>query len=152
MSSRSVASALSITPVGFLDLVALQALEKACFGPDAWGYLGLVSALLTPGQARLKAVVDEQVVGVIIGEPHWFEGVAWIATLGVHPDYRRHGIGEALLAACEAALRQPTLKLAVRRSNGPAIALYRKFGYQQVGVWPAYYRGGEDGIVMEKRR
>ena len=39
--------------------------------------------------------------------------------------------------------------LEVRRSNEPAINLYRSFGFRPVGVRPNYYADeGEDAIVM----
>jgi len=34
----------------------------------------------------------------------------------------------------------------------PAIRLYEQTGYQHVSVWPEYYAGGEDALVMEKVR
>ena len=46
------------------------------------------------------------------------------------------------------AARLATLE--VRRSNTPAIELYRSLGYRQVGVRPNYYADeGEDAIVMD---
>jgi ribosomal protein S18 acetylase RimI-like enzyme len=47
-------------------------------------------------------------------------------------------------------MHQPRVRLTVRESNSSAIALYRVNGYQQVKRWRKYYKGGEDGIVMEK--
>ncbi|MEK7311220.1 MAG: GNAT family N-acetyltransferase [Chloroflexota bacterium] len=134
------------------DLSAAHALEHACFGRDGWGYFDLFGALIFPGTIRLKAVVDDRLVGFAVGDSRPFDREAWIATIGVHPDYQRRGIGEALLVACEARLREPVIKLTVRASNRAAIALYRKFGYERAGVWHRYYSGGEDGIVMEKNR
>ena len=50
--------------------------------------------------------------------------------------------------ARERGARLATLE--VRRSNAPAIALYRSLGYRQVGVRPRYYaEEGEDAIVMD---
>jgi ribosomal-protein-alanine N-acetyltransferase len=126
-------------------------LEQVCFGRDAWGLLDLVFALLSPG-VRLKAVNGHRLVGFVMGEPRPADGFAWVATIGVHPQFQRQGIGGRLLAEVEARLTTPRIKLTVRQSNLGAIALYRKFGYRQVSVWERYYSGGEAGIVMEKRR
>ncbi|MBM4424851.1 MAG: GNAT family N-acetyltransferase [Chloroflexi bacterium] len=142
----------TITPATLRDLFAARALERACFGPDAWGYFEMFASLLFPGNTRLKAITDEEMVGLAIGEERRHEHSAWIATIAVHPSHQRRGIGRALLSACEAATRQPIIKLSVRASNQPAIALYKQFGYQRVNVWSGYYSGGEDGIVMEKHR
>src|SRR5690349_18003497 len=88
------------------DIVGVHALEQACFGDDAWGYFELFFTLITPWNVNLKAVVDGQLAGLVVGEPRPTEGVGWIATIGVHPNYQRRGIGQLLLAAAEAALSQ----------------------------------------------
>ncbi|MBI4769149.1 MAG: GNAT family N-acetyltransferase [Chloroflexi bacterium] len=70
----------------------------------------------------------------------------------MHPAYRRQGLGERLLRACEVLLDVPRVRLSVRAGNAPAIRLYERLGYRQVQIWPRYYAGGEDGLVMEKER
>jgi ribosomal protein S18 acetylase RimI-like enzyme len=142
---------IAIQPSGWRDLRGVWALEQACFGRDAWSLVDLVFALLGPG-VRLKAVVDGRLVGFVMGEPKPAEHFAWIATIGVLPDFQRRGIASRLLAEVEARLTVPNIKLTVRQSNSGAIALYRRFGYEPVGRWERYYAGGEAGVVMEKRR
>lgn len=70
------------------------------------------------------------------------------------PDWRRSGIGRRLvLAAEEIGIGKGAVSstLEVRRSNAAAIGLYRKLGYEQVGVRPGYYASnGEDALVMTK--
>jgi len=148
---RVEAGEIVILSAGWRDLPGVWALEKACFGRDAWSFLELGLALISPN-VRLKAMSGERLVGLVIGEPHPYEGFAWIATIGVHPEFQRQGIGASLLAEAEARLKVPLLKLTVRQSNTPAIALYQKFGYAPVSHWERYYSGGEAGVVMEKRR
>ena len=75
-----------------------------------------------------------------------------IATLAVHPDYRRRGVGARLLEECEARLSSARIRLTVRADNLPAQRLYERFGYQQVGQVPNYYAHGHPGITMEKAR
>jgi ribosomal protein S18 acetylase RimI-like enzyme len=132
------------------DLLAVHALEQACFGRDAWGLIDTGHALLAAA-VRLKAVSGGRLVGFVVGEPRPSQGFSWISSIGVHPDFQRHGIGAALLSAAEQQLTTPRLRLTVRRSNAGAIALYEKFGYAPVSVWEHYYVGGEAGIVMEKQ-
>jgi len=147
-----MAASVEILPAGWRDWPGVRVLEKVCFGPDAWGRLDLLLALLGPTSLRLKVVVGARLVGFAMGEPHPDQGYAWIATLGIHPDFQRQGLGACLLAAVEAGLTTPLIKLTVRQSNLPAIKLYEKAGYLPVQTWENYYAGGEAGIVMEKRR
>jgi len=136
----------------FSDLGAVRRLEKECFGADAWPWLELVLVLTLPGIIRLKAVVGEELVGFISGERRIGEKCGWITILCVSSAYRRRGIARALLSRCEADLNMQTVRLSVRRSNIEAIRLYDQSGYQSHKVWPRYYSGGEDALVLEKRR
>ncbi len=133
------------------DLNDLRKLEDICFGEDAWPLWDLIAVLTFPKIVRLKAVAGGKMVGFIAGDPHPREGVGWIATLGVLPHYRRLGIASALLNQCEQELYLPNIRLSVRRSNDPALDLYRKFGYRMVDVWRNYYHSGEDALVLEKK-
>jgi ribosomal-protein-alanine N-acetyltransferase len=117
---------------------------------DAWPLLDLMAVLTFPDVIRLKAVVDGKMVGFIAGDPRRSEGMAWIATLGVLPEYRRQGIARQLLLACEKKLNSSRLRLCVRLDNAPAIRLYEQEGYLHVGTWSKYYNDGGDALVMEK--
>lgn len=69
----------------------------------------------------------------------------------VAPEERRGGIGRALLASLlrEARARAArVVLLEVRKSNTPAIALYRGAGFVEVGERPRYYSDGEDALLM----
>jgi ribosomal-protein-alanine N-acetyltransferase len=142
-------ASLQILPSHWRDLPGIYALERACFGPDAWGWLELLS-LWFSRSVRLKAVADGRLVGFAAGERKPHENCAWIITIGVLPEYQRCGIGARLLAESEAQLNMPVVKLTVRESNHGAIALYRKYGYQPQYTVPRYYSGGETGVVMGK--
>jgi ribosomal-protein-alanine N-acetyltransferase len=108
--------------------------------------------LTYPGVVRLKAVKDNQMVGFVAGDVRRSEGVAWIATIAVLPDFRRLGIGAALLQACEAQIPLNRIRLCVRPSNEGAIEMYKRFGYARVGEWSRYYQDGESALVMEKNK
>ena len=126
--------------------------ERACFGKDAWPWLDLVAVLTVPDVVRLKAVEGGQMIGFVAGDPRPREGVAWIATIGVAPEFRRRGIGRDLLRACEGRLKQPRIRLSVRASNSGAIRLYEAEGYGRVEVWQRYYHDGEAAVIMQKVR
>lgn len=141
---------MEIVKASLLDLPALMRLEKESFGKDAWSLFDLIAVLTFPDVVRLKAVEDERMVGFVGGDPRPGEGFGWIATIAVDPNYRRRGIGRALLRACESQLGVRRSRLTVRLSNQAAIALYQREGYVASDIWKAYYDDGEDGMVMEK--
>ena len=139
-----------IEPATWRDLNALRHLEKVCFPLDAWPLWDLVGVLTLPNVVRLKAVVAGEMVGFIAGDIRTSERLAWIATIGVLPEYRGRGIGGVLLQACEGRLKMPRVRLNVRVSNLSAIHLYQRMGYRQVSIWPRYYQDGEDALILEK--
>jgi ribosomal protein S18 acetylase RimI-like enzyme len=108
--------------------------------------------LTFPNVIRLKADHAGRMIGFIAGDIRDHQREAWIATIGVLPEYRGQGIGAQLLEACEKLLPTPSIKLCVRATNEPAIRLYRKFAYNIKGTWQHYYQDGEDALVMEKIR
>ena len=77
---------------------------------------------------------------------------AYISNVAVSPDCRRQGIGAALIA--ELTRRAGRLELAfltleARASNAPAIRLYEKMGFRQVGRRKRYYQRPEaDAVLM----
>ena len=74
--------------------------------------------------------------------------------LAVRPDARHQGVAQALLQALETALRESgirSLTLEVRAGNDPAIRLYARAGYQQIGLRKNYYfHPKEDALILKK--
>ncbi len=77
-----------------------------------------------------------------------------VLSVAVDRNYRRRGIGRALMIEAEKNLRSEygcnLIYLEVRVSNEPAINLYKKLGYRKLGVIPRYYHDGEDAYLMFK--
>ena len=75
-----------------------------------------------------------------------------ITNIAVHPEYRRSGAGSALMEALIAEARGrgiTALTLEVRKSNYPALALYRKYGFGEGGMRKSYYADNhEDALIM----
>jgi len=145
-------SPAKIEPSGWRDLNDLRHVEQLCFPKDMWPLWDLIGILTLPNVLRRKAVLEERMVGFVGVDLRRAQRQAWIATICVHPDYRRLGIASALLAFCEDQITMPSIRLSVRSSNLTAIHLYNKFGYHNLEIWPAYYQDGEDALVMEKKR
>jgi ribosomal-protein-alanine N-acetyltransferase len=145
-------SGIKVIPATWRDLLELQDLEKSCFELDAWPLLDLFGLLTFPQVIRLKAVKDQSMIGFIGVDLRRTQKTAWIATLAVHPEHRRLGLGSKLLEICEQKIPSSLsrIRLSVRQTNYPAIALYKKHGYIQVDLWKSYYRGGDNAFVLEK--
>jgi len=85
------------------------------------------------------AIEGERVLGWCDVTPHEREGFLHrgMVGMGVHPDFRRQGIGARLLQAALAhaqALGLERIELEVFASNLPAIQLYQSFGFVIEGI------------------
>ena len=140
----------SIIPATLSDLNQLREMDRVCFDKDQWPLIELISVLILPGVVRLKADVGGRMAGFISGDTHQMEGIGWITTVSVLPEFRRRGIASALIVAVESTINVPAMRLSVRRSNLQAQKVYNELGYKYLEVWKGYYSDGEDGLIMEK--
>lgn len=74
-----------------------------------------------------------------------------IDRVATHPGHRRLGLARRLLE--ELRTRAPILGLSqvfleVAAGNAAALALYERVGFQRTGLRRAYYRDGEDAVLM----
>jgi ribosomal protein S18 acetylase RimI-like enzyme len=129
----------------------VRELENVSFPLDAWPLIEMIGVLSLPSIERWKAEIDGKLVGFVAADIRRRQKVAWIATIAVHPDYRGQGIGGKLMDVAEQRAGQPRMRLSVRKGNAAAQKLYQGRGYEQIDVWPQYYQGDEDAIVMEKK-
>ena len=126
-------------------------LEKICFA-DPWSELSISLELTNVWSYWLVALDGDTVVGYVGSQSSIDE--ADIMNVAVHPDYRRQGIAEKLINTLVADLKKRgchALLLEVRVSNTPAITLYEKLGFVQVGCRKNYYRNPkEDALILRK--
>ena len=126
-------------------------LEKICFS-DPWSERSIASELDNNLAFWLVAVEGETVAGYI-GSQTVLEETDMM-NVAVHPDFRRQGIAEALvngLVEHLKAMGSRCLTLEVRASNAPAIALYEKLGFTEIGRRKNYYRNPrEDALILRK--
>jgi ribosomal-protein-alanine N-acetyltransferase len=119
--------------------------------PRPWS-AGLFLSELAQKGSRAYVVARNQgrVVGyagvMILGD----EG--HVTNIAVDPAFHRHKIGTHLFLALVDASKERKVRsmtLEVRRTNDGAQAMYRKFGFQTVGVRKGYYvETGEDAYIM----
>ena len=126
-------------------------LEKLCFA-DPWSEMSIASELRNIWSYWVVALDGDEVVGYIGSQSSCDE--TDIMNIAVHPDCRRRGIAESLIDNLIKELKKRgshALMLEVRVSNDPAIALYEKLGFQQVGRRKNYYRNPkEDALILRK--
>ena len=126
-------------------------LEKLCFS-DPWSEKSIETELSCRLSLWLVALDGDKVVGYVGSQTVIDE--TDMMNIAVHPEYRRRGIAEALIDALINALGEKGsrgLSLEVRASNDPAIALYEKLGFTQVGLRKNYYRNPkEDALILRK--
>jgi ribosomal-protein-alanine N-acetyltransferase len=137
------------------DLEQVQAIDVASFSLP-WPASAFRYELLESDHSDLWVAASDppanssRVLGAIVSWRILDE--AHIATLAVHPEYRRMGIAQALLATCLShasrnGIRTATLE--VRAGNLAAQQLYLKFNFQIVGRRGRYYQDNqEDAILM----
>lgn len=126
-------------------------LEKLCFSMP-WSENSVRSELNNALSLWIVAEDCGSVVGYVGSQT--VLGEADMMNLAVHPDYRRQGVGEKLINELISRLKEQgshVLILEVRLSNAPAIALYEKLGFVQVGRRPNYYSNPkEDALILRK--
>lgn len=142
---------MEIVRMSISDVPAVAELERKCFS-DPWSERSVAAELENPLSLWLVALLGRTVVGYV-GSQSVMEQ-ADMMNIAVNPDYRRQGIAESLIERLVAELNDKqvsSLTLEVRASNAPAIALYRKLGFSQVGKRPNYYRNPrEDALILRK--
>jgi ribosomal-protein-alanine N-acetyltransferase len=162
----TVQSTIAIRSLNYSDLPQVLAIERRSF-PTPWSLAMFVLELSRPsgvclamteveqsasqggaeGSGRARAR-QQRLLGYLICSRYADD---WhIMNIAVDPTARRRGLATALLEELFArAGRDRAYTLEVRTSNGPAIALYEKFGFRAAGLRKRYYQDtGEDALIM----
>jgi ribosomal protein S18 acetylase RimI-like enzyme len=98
---------------------------------------GILSVLARQGVSLLLAECSGTLAGfLLLTRPDDSTGTHYRGlTMAVARDYRRQGIGSALLAAAQRLVetcREDGLLLTVYKNNEPAIRLYERFGFEMI--------------------
>ncbi len=140
-----------IVPMQEAHIAQIAALEKQCFS-DPWSEVSVRSELSNPLSDWLVAEEDGKLIGYVGSQSVAPE--ADVMNLAVAPEWRKKGIGRALMKALIEQLHSrgiTALFLEVRISNLPAQNLYRGLGFVEVGRRPKYYvNPTEDALILRK--
>ncbi|MEY2689364.1 MAG: hypothetical protein RL375_3563 [Pseudomonadota bacterium] len=113
---------------------------------------GFVKDSVATDAVQFFALDGDAVVGWADIFPAWAHAVSHCGSLGmgIHPNYRRQGLGTRLLAACiEKAWAKglTRIELEARADNVEAIALYQKLGFRHEALKERAMRF--DGIYFD---
>lgn len=118
---------------------------------DFWNYNILKEELNSQNSCYIVALLNNEIVG--------FAGIKFIVNeadimnIVTKNIFRNQGIGKLLLEnliQLAKSLNLTSITLEVNEENAPAIHLYKKFGFEILGIRKNYYKNA-DGIIMTKK-
>jgi ribosomal-protein-alanine N-acetyltransferase len=147
-TAEPAAAPFTIGNVRFRDIRHVSTIQHASFRPGlAYSKGALITLWLMPAVTFLVARDPAGIaIGCIIGDRH--QGHVRIMNLAVHPDWRRRGVGAALLRAIGERLPEGDIVLMVEEFNTAAQALYAREGFVRTGFANDYYGRNHNGIQM----
>ncbi len=130
-----------------------MAIEKASF-PFPWTKGMFLNELLDKSYSTsfiAREAGDARVIGYVFIKTLYDE--LHLLNIAVDPMLRRKGVGAALLRQTLSFLevkRMRKMILEVRVSNRPALDLYLKFGFREIGLRPNYYcQPTENALLLQ---
>jgi ribosomal-protein-alanine N-acetyltransferase len=138
------------------DFHILWQIDQSCFPPGiSYSQFELKTYIWRRGAFTLVAESDDTgssaLLGFVVGETS--RPMGHIITIDVRSEARRHRLGSALLKAAEGRLRVEkcsAVRLETAVDNLPALALYKRHGYDVINTIPRYYSNGVDALLLEK--
>ncbi|PZU99754.1 MAG: ribosomal-protein-alanine N-acetyltransferase [Pseudanabaena sp.] len=144
---------LYLSEIDHKFLSQLKTIDQACLG-NLWSLEAYQREIDSPSSCILGLVNEKhQLLGfgclwAILEEAH-------ITVLAVRTDYQRQGLGKAIVWGLLQKARDRQLEwatLEVRESNYSAIALYKNFGFEEIGRRSKYYETtGEDALILWRK-
>ena len=144
---------IKIVPMNADHLESLERLERICFSRP-WSRKMLAEEL--ENQCAAFLVAEDAVTGNVLGYAGLLVAAdeGYITNVAVDPSRRRQGVAAQLLRVFDnfaKGNRLAFLTLEVRPSNAAAIALYRGFGFREVGRRRNYYDlPKEDALILTR--
>lgn len=122
---------MTIRPMLAADLTSIKRIDRASFPAHEQYDGGMYDRMLESGLS-LVALDDDKIVGYAFVQ---MNPLTHVRSLAVHPGYRRHGFGKALMAAVIRSGKR-RVDLLVDEANLPAIRLYETLGFAGAEMCP----------------
>ena len=136
-----------------MNLDDLESMKNTLYSDfdNFWSYNVLKQELENKNTTYIIAKENNEIIG--FAGIFIFDGEATLNNIVVKKSFRGRGIGgellEALIEICS-DLNASSLTLEVNSLNTPAIKLYEKFGFKNLGIRKKYYHNTYDAIIMTK--
>lgn len=137
------------------DLPYVCAIERASF-PNPWHEMTFIGEIHNKSISFPYVIVhkiEKKVIGYVI---FWhIKEAVQISNIAIHPDFRRKGIGEAIIRQVLAQVKSEgakSISLEVRPSNFAALNLYKKLGFEIFGIRKDYYHNPKEHALIMGRR
>ena len=133
------------------DIEQVVIIEEEAFS-SPWSVKGFEESLELKYSRFYVVVIDEEVAGYV--GTYFMGDEVDITNIAVSKKYRRRGLADSLIEAVLSYSKEveaTAINLEVRPSNSPARSLYKKYGFEELGIRKNFYtKPVEDGIIMRK--
>ena len=138
------------------DIPSVVEIEEQCFSLP-WSEKSFEDSLMREDTIFLVCEENENLTGgsTIVGYMGLYLSFdeASVTNVAVSPVFRKKGYGEALVVTAKEVAKEAGAEcifLEVRQSNAPAISLYKKLGFEELGIRKKFYEHPvEDAIIMK---
>jgi len=140
---------LRIRDMSLDDIDKVYEINKKSFTTDAWSRDAIEREFRLNYSRRYVLEENGNILGYAV---LWvIKGEAFLMTFAIDPAFRNRGLGRKFLEKIISKLKgeAQVLQLDVRKSNLPAIRLYRSLGFRVVKERPKFYSDGESALLME---
>ena len=140
---------VEIAPLELSYLEAVVQIEKECFSVP-WSLVNFEESIKNPMNYFVCAKLNNQILGY--AGMYAIEDEGYVYNIAVTKLFRGQGIAKAMidnLIHHSKVLNLKFLSLEVRQSNGAAIHLYEKYGFESCGVRKNFYTyPTENALIM----
>ena len=135
------------------DWKAMYALDLVCFeAPFRFSQREMRRLAEQPRAICVQAESNDLLIGFCIA--HLEDKWAYIVTLDVAPEWRRHRVARRLMQDVEEQAREAGavgIGLHVFNGNSGAIRFYERMGYDRICMHEGFYGRGLDALVYRKK-